>query len=159
MTNIKTHSTLNTTNPTPTASNNDTRHNTTPSHTRITATTNKSPTTHTLKTLCQHTTVIRYHTIHIQITTTMHIPKNISSPKQPLPIKHPQSRQNLKLHLSNIYFHHLDTCLSTFTLSPIAPIMFPNSTYSWILLDSVEKFSTTRSYPLPKSGGLFNKNK
>ena len=102
MTNIKTHSTLNTTIPTTTASQNYARHNTTPTQARITATTNKSTTTHTLKTLCQDTTVIRYPTIHIHITTAMHIPKNISSPKQPLPIKHPQSRQNLKLYLSNI---------------------------------------------------------
>ena len=78
MTTTTTHSTINTTSPTPAISHNDTRQNTISAHTPITTTTDKSPTIPILKTLRQHTTYC-HHTIHLNITTTMHNPKNIST--------------------------------------------------------------------------------
>ena len=73
----KTHSTINTTSPIPLTSHNDTPQTTAPAHIQITTTTNKSPTTHILKTLRKHTTVyIPPTSASPQLGTP---PKNISS--------------------------------------------------------------------------------
>ena len=120
-----THSTINTTSFTPTAGHNDTRHNTTPAHTRITTTTNKSPTTHILKNTTS-TLPLPYHP-HPHHHHYAHPQKHLLY--QPHEINHPQPRQKPKLHLPNIQFHHLNTCLSPFTPSPIAPTTFPDSIY------------------------------
>ena len=82
MTTIETHSTINITSltPTPTTSHNDIRQSTTPVHTRTTTSLSKSPNTHILKTLRQHTTV------------------NISSPSKSPHYTHPQKQ---------FYFHFL----------------------------------------------------
>ena len=131
MTTTTTLSTINTTSPNPITSHNDTQQNTTPAHKRITTITNKSSTTHILKSLRQHTT--------FTIPSTSRSPQ-LCTPKkhllyQSFQINHPQSRQNLKLHRPNIQFHHLNTCCSPFTSSPITPTTFSNSICPWILLE------------------------
>lgn len=57
MTTTATHSTINTTSPTPATRQNDRWRNTTPVHTPATTISNKFPTTHILKTLRQHATI------------------------------------------------------------------------------------------------------
>ena len=64
-----------------------TRETTKPTHTQITTTTNKTPTTHILKALHQHTTVTTPST-----STLPPLPK--TSPPQPFHINYTQARPN-----------------------------------------------------------------
>ena len=98
-----THSTTNTTNPTPTTSHIDTQQNTATVHTRNTTTKDESLTTHILKTLRRY--------------TTLTIPSISTSPR----LCPPPPKKNILF--ANVQFHHRNTCLSRFSLSPIAQLL------------------------------------